>query len=388
MKRIFAFLLSLIMLLSLSVPVFAAETEAFYTQDEIYNINKVNVGKYAMSFIDTIYNDSSLEAGDIFVFYSENDNISGYCVDVIKGGSPNGYVIVKFSANNPVVSEFVLGTGIENPYTMIMKEANIENDDAIFYSIGSNDYQILDLNRGVAVDDTSEIVSEKEFKGYKECARVAKQAADGVTISNDEGLNYSDLDGWTVVSDEYEGTVKEDGEKTINGADSISTWYCSDDVEANEKTYACSVVALCNLMKYYRSRGYDKISSSFTTLYDELWSHAGTNSSGTTSNGKEAPAAKKYLNNLGYTCSYTSYLFDNYSDFTKDLGNNRPCIFTYGAKFDNKSGGHAVLAVGYVDTSKYQYLKIADGWNNYLRYINFNGYNYSRTDGWAFNVSK
>lgn len=82
------------------------------------------------------------------------------------------------------------------------------------------------------------------------------------------------------------------------------------------------------------------------------------------------------------------YLFDNYSDFTRDLGNNKPCIFTYGAKFGAKSGGHAVLAVGYVETTKYQYLQIADGWNDYLRYINFNGYDYTRKDGWSFSVSK
>lgn len=94
------------------------------------------------------------------------------------------------------------------------------------------------------------------------------------------------------------------------------------------------------------------------------------------------------MEDLGYSCSYDSYLFDNYSDFTRDLGNNKPCIFTYGAKFGAKSGGHAVLAVGYVETTKYQYLQIADGWNDYLRYINFNGYDYTRKDGWSFSVSK
>lgn len=107
-----------------------------------------------------------------------------------------------------------------------------------------------------------------------------------------------------------------------------------------------------------------------------------------TSNGNEAPAAKAFMEDLGYSCSYDSYLFDNYSDFTRDLGNNKPCIFTYGAKFGAKSGGHAVLAVGYVETTKYQYLQIADGWNDYLRYINFNGYDYTRKDGWSFSVSK
>lgn len=125
-----------------------------------------------------------------------------------------------------------------------------------------------------------------------------------------------------------------------------------------------------------------------STLYDTMWEKAGTNSSGTTSNGNEAPAAKAFMEDLGYSCSYDSYLFDSYSDFTRDLGNNKPCIFTYGAKFGSKSGGHAVLAVGYVETTKYQYLRIADGWNDYLRYINFNGYDYTRKDGWSFSVSK
>lgn len=41
-----------------------------------------------------------------------------------------------------------------------------------------------------------------------------------------------------------------------------------------------------------------------------------------------------------------------------------------------------------VETTKYQYLRIADGWNDYLRYINFNGYDYTRKDGWSFSVSK
>lgn len=196
------------------------------------------------------------------------------------------------------------------------------------------------------------------------------------------------MDGWSVVSDSYEGSVKNGKEHTITGAGNVSLWYCQDHVENNNRTYACSVVALCNLAKYYRERGYDKISRSFTTLYDTMWEKAGTNSSGTTSNGNEAPAAKAFMEDLGYSCSYDSYLFDNYSDFTRDLGNNKPCIFTYGAKFGAKSGGHAVLAVGYVETTKYQYLQIADGWNDYLRYINFNGYDYTRKDGWSFSVSK
>lgn len=74
--------------------------------------------------------------------------------------------------------------------------------------------------------------------------------------------------------------------------------------------------------------------------------------------------------------------------FVETIDSTADVTAGYGAKFGSKSGGHAVLAVGYVETTKYQYLRIADGWNDYLRYINFNGYDYTRKDGWSFSVSK
>ena len=329
MKRLFTLVLSLMMILSLSAPASAIDGENVYTKEEISSINEVNVAKYAKSFVETIDSTADVTAGNVLTMYSENENISGYCVDILEDGYPNGYVVVKFSDNDPVVSEFSLGENIRNPYAKIMERANIETDAAIFYSVGSNDYQVLDTSRNViALDNSTELVSEKEFAVYKSAEKAMKQAAVQTRSGADDGLNYSDLDGWSVVSDSYEGSVKNGKEHTITGAGNVSLWYCQDHVENNNRTYACSVVALCNLAKYYRERGYDKISRSFTTLYDTMWEKAGTNSSGTTSNGNEAPAAKAFMEDLGYSCSYDSYLFDNYSDFTRDLGNNKPCILS------------------------------------------------------------
>lgn len=388
MKKIFTMFLSLAMLVSLSAPAFATELEPSYTQEEINAINEANIGKYAMSFVDAVNGDPNLSVGAISTIYSENDNISGYCVDITNAGLPNGYVIVKFSDNNPVVSEFSLGADVVNPYEMIMENANIGADDAIFYSIGSNEYQVFDPSQKVIACDNNEIISEREFLFAKEEAREEKQAQLGTISSsiNDPHIDYSDLDGWSVVSDSYEGTVEDD--KTITGAGSIRTWYCQDHVENLDKTYACSVVALCNLMKYYRERGYDEISRSFRTLYEDMWEYAGTDSDGSTTNTDVPPAAKNYLKDLGYNCSYSSFLFSTYGDFRSALKKNKPCILSYGAQFGNKKAGHTVLTVGYVETSEWQYLEIVDGWNDYLRYINFNGYDYTRQDGWSFSVSK
>ena len=121
MKKLFTLLLSLAMLVSLAVPAFATELEGAYTQEEINAINEVNIAKYAKSFVDAVSDDPDLESGDVLTIYSENDKISGYCIDIVKDSLPNGYVVVKFSNNEPVVSEFSLGAGVQNPYEVIME---------------------------------------------------------------------------------------------------------------------------------------------------------------------------------------------------------------------------------------------------------------------------
>ena len=342
MKKVFSLILIALLLFTGVVPTYAESKE----ESELLEQNIKNVSSYAVSFIKAFTTCSDYASGDVITIQNEDEEVSGFCVDLINNNETCGYVIIKFVDNAPVISEFCIEEGAPNPYVALITNYGITGNLLKFYSIGANDYQSL--------------------KGDPD----------------EQFLNYSGLDGWSVVSDTYEGTVN--SSKTITGAGSIS-YYCSSTVSSNNLTYACSIVALSNLMKYYRSRGYTSISSNFKTLYNSLWNHAGTSSDGSTTNGKEPKAAKKYLSEVGYSCSYSS--FKAYSKFVSNLDSNKPCLFTYGAKFGDHKGGHAVFVAGYVDTSSYQYLKIADGWNSYLRYINFNGYSYSRKNGWAFTIS-
>lgn len=50
--------------------------------------------------METIDSTADVTAGNVLTMYSENENISGYCVDILEDGYPNGYVVVKFSDNN------------------------------------------------------------------------------------------------------------------------------------------------------------------------------------------------------------------------------------------------------------------------------------------------
>lgn len=370
--------------------ILAEEKQVFVSQEEIKKTNEKNIAKYAESFVHSAYETTEFEVGNVITMYNEDDNISGYCVDVNRKGVQNGYVVVKFCENEPVISEFCIGDNVKNPYDDIIAESQLDAENLVFYSIGANEYHIYSLRENKVTGLGKEVISKKEYDEYKTRVKDSKKEAKrrtffGLADTDKSITNYTALDGWTVVSNNYEGSVIDS--RTITGASSL-TYFCSADVSNAGKTYACSVVALCNLMKYYKARGYDKIESSFSTLYDIMWTKAGTSTTGGTTDGNEAIAAKKYLNELGYTCSYNSYWFDNYSDFTRDIMCQQPCIFTYGALFNGVKGGHAVLVVGYVNTSSYRYLQIADGWNSYLRYINFNGYDYYRKNGWSFSISK
>lgn len=358
-----------------------------HANTNIRESNKNNVSLYVLDFVKSIYRENNYKTGDTIEILDESDCLSGYCIDIMYYDSPYGYVVVKFSENQPVVSEFCIEKDVQNPFeTIIRNHSIVSYENLKFYSIGLNDYQIYDFKERVMYG-ISEKKSFEEFKKFKKYYAKYKNEMfleyekKLIDHNSKKGVNYSSLDGWTVISDSYTGTYVDSD--VIDGAYNIS-YYCTSDVTNAGLTYACSVVALSNLMKYYRYKGKTNIDSNFSTLYSSLWTYAGTTSTGSTSNGNEAPAAVSYMSSKGYSISYDDYWWDWFSSFVQDTEDDRPMLFTYGAYFGADLGGHATFCVGYVETSDYDYLIVADGWNSYLRYINFNGYSYTRKDGWSF----
>ena len=376
MKKILSIILMLVLLLGINTNVYAKD----FNNYDINEQNKINVGKYVKGFVNAVSKNKNIEIGDVNQLYDENENINGFCVDLIDNGESSGYVIVKFADNNPVVSEYAIEKGIKNPYNQILSKNNLDEyvENYRLYSIGINDYQIIKDREVLSFDE--DVMSVDEFELYKD--ELEKSLYNS---SSDDYITYSNLDGFTVISDEYKGTPTD--EKTVLRADSVQ-YYDSRSVISIGKTYGCAVVALSNLMKYYRANGYIRIEHDFSKLYTKLWNYTDTDDNGATLNGNMSKAAKKYIKNVGYKLSHHGYQFNNYSGFVRELRAEAPCLFSYGAMFGEERGGHVVLVLGYVETTDYQYLKIADGWHNYLRYINFNGYSYDWQDGQSFKVSK
>lgn len=405
-SKIIRSILSIFLALSFCVP-----TEAFanaYVPQSIEEINRVNASKYALSFVEAVCHGSSYDSGKVISFLGEDNRLAGYCVDILNNGNPNGYVVIKFADNQPVVSEYCLESGANNPYKDIIERNGIEETSNIFYSVGANEYQVYAEEERAFIGFDNEKISIAQFEEYKSEVQAAKlevQAADvkiaeefeinAVSASNaglaEKQIVYSSVDNKTVITNMYEGTVKE--QAYIPGGN--MAYYCQNDVYDNGLYYACAVVALCNMMKYLKSRGFTKISSDFKTLYNELWKYSGTvtlndenGRHGSTDFADTWAGAATYLETLGYTAGYDTYLLQLYSDFKRDIKLGAPCLLSYttGNVF---SSGHCVFVAGYTETTSYQYLCVVDGWENrYTRYFNYNGFNYGRKKGGALSVAR
>ena len=340
-------------------------------------INRENAAAYAVSFVDVVFENPGLESGDVIPFYDETDQLSGYCVDIVDDGQPNGYVIIKFSNGEQTVSEFAIEPGVKNPYDQMAEEKNVSLEDVTYYSVGPNDYQIVDTDSNVVYGFESEESTISQFQTMKQQVQFQQILNAEMVNLNGGSENYStNALVHDVISDTYTGTVHSRGGLTGAG----SATYCNQYTIQNTlgKTYACAVVALCNMMKYYYSRGRTNIDANLATMYDAIWNYAGTDSGGGTLASKIPGAAQQYLNSKGYSCSYNS--FSIYSNFIYWIGENRPCIFAYTIG----GSGHAVFVLGYVKTVNYNYLQVMDGWNSYSRYLNFSGYNYTAKYGYSF----
>ena len=194
----------------------------------------------------------------------------------------------------------------------------------------------------------------------------------------------SGLNGYTVISHYYDGTVI--SSDMIPNASSIGYYY-SAHVTSIGATYCCGVVAICNILKYYRWIGFTDIPSTFSTLYTDVWNLCAPIYNGHISDGTAVAATEDIVEYYGYNCSVDPFLFPFYFYYIDAISDDHPCLVSYGAEFENGSDGHGIIAVGYTQTTVDRYLTVADGWNPFLRYITFDGYDYDYFRGFEVTVT-
>ena len=139
--------------------------------------------------------------------------------------------------------------------------------------------------------------------------------------------------------------------------------------------YACAVVAMTNAFSWLKANGYEKIlkNNSYVDTYNALWDYSETTfnkdengnetTSGSTHVSTQGPAMERLAKEQGYKYASTDgYWLVLYSDFKRDINQNLPCFFVYGAA---NNFCHEVFVTGYIETETQNFLYVASGWLTY-----------------------
>lgn len=367
--------------------------------------HNITPAEYAKSFIDIVTPENDLTADEIIEIYDENENLSGYCVSLYDNNLENGYVVIKFSNNNPVISEYSIGKGVKNIYYNIAEKVDEDISGEVepsgekkIYSFEPNNYNVgfLSKDNEVIIGSYEEkIETTREFKEYKEISKQRNREIKENYIAKNKNQTTADEEltlyegvsdeksASSVIFDSLTGRIISRG--CIDDGASIA-YFSQDDIIHGTGRYACSVVALTNLMLYFDLTGKDMMPLGMADTFNTLWQYSQTTCHeikngvelGGTDPDKKGPAAKRYIEEQGYNCTITSYDFPDISETTFNLmkthiNNNRPLLIGY----NHGNEGHAVLGVGFIKLDNGLYFGVADGWNREVRYIKYDAGGYA-----------
>ena len=362
--------------------------------------------EFAQGFIDGIEPNKDFVAGESINIYDQNDMLIGFCIDLFKDEEPSGYVVIKLTEAGPVVEEFATEAGVSNLYDCIADSDTTSEEfaDKKLYGFGPMEYVVPKEADGetVYIDNTGEKFTEEEYDFIVEeweqeqalsveengSETISSYTYEEVNFQEDEGINdpetaTSIVDGYSVICS-YETFLANKG--TTTSYNSLpgylrNTVYGQSDFTNATGRYACSVVALTNMVSYFQNNGYSRalINKKIRDTFNSLWTLTETSvthtnngiSYGGTVISKQAGAIETYFSQRGYNVTVDEYTSVSFSNYMRDINANKPCIFDYGAIFNGKAGGHSVFVVGYSQTTGPDYLLVEDGWSNYYRYLNF-----------------
>ena len=377
MRRIIVIVLMVIMVIGFEKQnlIYGSET----TKNNIFDEEESTIAKYAESFLSKVYPDLTLKIVKSQKIYNRNDELNGYCYDIENHGVDYGYIIVSRMGDMIQVSEYAVQENISNPFEKVYSLAKKQNSNLKYYSENPFDFCVLDVDEDTAYEYNN---GYKIINNYSDEVYLDKKN-EPITANKEQELLRS-LDGFSVISDSYAGTVT--SSNMIPYANSIG-FYERSFVTYIGADYSCGVSAGCNIMKYYRCIGYTNIPYSFSVLYNALWNLMSPDSNYTVNSAVAVQKIRDSINYFGYNCSYTPFIVNLYYDYKFAIDYGSPIYIAYETWFGNEYSGHAVVAVGYTQTTQNKYLKVADGWNTYLRYLTFDGYDYDVFCGYAFTVT-
>lgn len=353
--------------LFMSSEVFAAETKL----TEQVKVSNELIIEMAQNLLELSGEDkNTVEVKDIIPVYNVSEQLTGCTAAYYKGTTPYGYVVFDFKMPN-YIKEYAIGENIPSVYEKIKVELQGENSISTFSEEEKKIYEGLPLEYNIKYTDSGddkfinnygEIKSENEYKQY--ASDILEREPSGYAHdydSNNIFLEYSEIP------------------HSFSEVGSIDTAfsYSEERVERETGTFACSVSALANICN---QTGY-LLNNSLKSTYQALWNATETTTYevengityGSTYTSKVGPGMKKYISD-NFGVSITPEVKENpsFSKLSSIVSFPMQSVLCYGILVNGERSGHTVTVDGYrVTNNGGHYLQVANGWDSYLVYLNF-----------------
>lgn len=357
MKKFLSSILALVMMLTLAVPSFAAESQMTVEQAS---------EQVALSFMQNSLNEP-VEIEETTPFYDLNNNITAYHISFSLNGTPSGYVLISLlNLDNPIVEFSFEGSGLVSTIAenQIKSRSNTTNSDNIYFLGAGGLYTGNPYTELQNVYDGEVYPAQQVNESYLESLAATPMPMNDVVIA-DGILDWADS---SIDSNSIE-KIKDFGSGT-------DYWLMDQFSDGN----VCSPTCATNILWYWGvQRGYEWVvengDKTGFDLADGLFTamslQMGTIPSLGTLDAWVKGAYNNFIEFRGTNYSLTTLTKNKYSDFTAAVDSDHP-VHTMLRNESLFSTGHDVMTFGYGEsTSGTDYLFVMDGWYSYGRFVDF-----------------
>ena len=370
MKKLLAFLLSLVLCNSLAASAFAADS----TRNSNI-IPDIEVQSYALHFMTVSQGNDNIIIDDFIHLYGPSDQLTGYYVTFTDNGTPAGYVLLSLISDKDPIVEFAFeGTGLlatnsvpkeviaitNNPTTNTEQEPKILYTGAGQLYVPTQQNTLYSIYEQEYIPAINSISSDSEVDLY-----------DGIIDWSNANINSNSqfkIKDFGAGTDYWLMSTLASGNVCTPAAATNVLWYWG-------KQRNCSSV-----MNKVSSKSSD--SSKAQAIFDILFNAMGTDEKSGTPDENILDGYKTFFGEASGkgVWSYKK-LSDgsSYSTYQTALKDDCPIHLVLHTKDDpsDTGEGHCALNFGYAQsTTGTQYLYVMDSWRTYGRFVKFNYYPY------------
>lgn len=390
MKKNISILLIMIMSVTLCVANVSAEnTPAMINESEAKQLAILFVAQN-INNEDMTWNNSTKIANTV-TLYDEQNNITGYSVELENNGISNGYVVLSSNAfDENVIKEF--SSKAEPLYKVVIPD----NADKV-YNTSPLEYYVEKDNKVLSLDGES--MSKKTFLQMVENKTDDVEVAE-FSIETEESniINYNveiiranPIDITPFVTGSQETAISNPLTWLSSKYSSTATWtndgygtlepgitaFKQNDLEPGANN--CSVTAIATVVYYYKHiKGYENIDSSITDIYATVREKAvarGYTASGGTDYWDIDNILTDTFAEYGYDMKGNNDYVNLWNTIKKEITTNcSPVILSMTGGYYNN---HTVTIVGWTqfksseDGKTVGFLKVYDGWTTSNRYMDY-----------------